>query len=383
MLSRAAPSAFAVALAGCLVLTAGMGIARFAYTPLLPRMQAAFGWTVAQAGDVASANFAGYVLGALLAAGFAQRPDRDRWLLAGLLASAVTTAAGAFVVSWPGWLALRFVAGLCSAICLVVGSAMVMAHVAARDRTDLGALHFAGVGVGIVVSVGVIELAKLATFTVHGQWGALGLAAALLALAAWTTLRHVSAGPGTAAEVAARAPLPPKLRMLVVAYGLFGFGYVVTATFIVAMARRLDTGALLEPFTWAVVGLAAAPSVYAWQRVERRLGMLRTLRLAYAIEALGVLVAGAAASPRGVILGGALLGVTFMGITALGLRAAREAAGPQGNRILGLMSAAFGFGQLLGPAISGRLAQASGGFLLPSAFAALLLGVGLVLLRGD
>lgn len=377
-------SPFAAALAGCLVLTAAMGIGRFAYTPMLPAMREAFGWSVAQAGDVGSANFMGYVVGALVATRLAQRHDRTRWLFAALALTALTTGAGAFTTGWIPWLALRFASGIASALCLVIASAVVMANLASRGRAELGALHFGGVGAGIVISVATIETARAASLAVGNRWGCLGVVAAALGAAAWPSLRRMSDVPVTATLAPARHGRPPLARMarlLVVSYGLFGFGYVVTATFIVAMARDLDRGIWLEPVTWAVVGMLAAPSVFAWQAIVRRLGMITTLRVAYSLEAAGVLIAGCASTPAFVVLGGAMLGATFMGITALGLGAAREAAGQNGDRIIGWMSASFGIGQLLGPAVAGRMASATGSFAAPSVVAALLLVVGLGLLR--
>jgi hypothetical protein len=167
-----------------------------------------------------------------------------------------------------------------------------------------------------------------------------------------------------------------------VAYGLFGFGYVVTVTFIVAMARRLDHADLVEPLTWIVFGLIAAPSVMAWQRLALRLGIFPALRLAYGVEALGVLLAGFAPGHVALVTGGALLGGTFMGITALGLIAARQIAEGHQDRSIGGMTASFGLGQLLGPAVAGRLAQMTQGFEVPSLVVVSLLLGGIVLLRG-
>ncbi len=96
--SARAPTA---ALAGALVMAAAVGIGRFAYTPLLPPMRDALGWSVAQAGDMASANFLGYLVGALIASALTPRAERRRWLCAGMLLSVVTTSAGAVVVSFP------------------------------------------------------------------------------------------------------------------------------------------------------------------------------------------------------------------------------------------------------------------------------------------
>jgi predicted MFS family arabinose efflux permease len=376
-----------MALAGALVMAAGVGIGRFCYTPLLPAMQTTLGWTVAQAGDVASANFLGYMLGALAAAALAQGAVRWRWLVAGMLLSAVTTTVGGVTEGFPAWLGLRFCSGVASAFCLVLSTAMVTELLVSQARTPLGALHFSGVGGGIVVSVGVIELARRLGLSVFGQWMTLGLVCMALFAGAWRLLRLLPKPPaahdsGVSRAVSGPLPAPRVLLKLITAYGLFGFGYIVTATFIVAMARRLEAATLVEPLTWVVFGVLAAPSVLVWQRLAGRLGVLPALRLAYGVEAAGVLLAGCAAGPVAVLVGGALLGGTFVGITALGLSAARHIAGRHQDRIIGWMTASFGLGQLLGPAVAGRLAQMTQGFAVPSLVAAVLLLAGIALLRG-
>ncbi|MCZ7564473.1 MAG: MFS transporter [Burkholderiales bacterium] len=218
--------------------------------------------------------------------------------------------------------------------------------------------------------------------------GALGLGAALLLGAAWRVMGRLplrthahAAAPASRAE-ALSAPAQGAMRRLIVAYGLFGFGYVVTATFIVAIARKLEHAAIVEPVTWIVVGSCAAVSVVVWQRIAQRFGLLPALRLAYAVEAAGVLLAGVTTGPVAVVIGGGLLGGTFVGITALGLAAARQRGGANQGRAMGLLTASFGLGQLLGPAVAGRIAEATGGFAAPSALAAALLVIGIFLLRG-
>ena len=378
------PQALTVAIAGTLLLAAAMGVGRFAYTPLLPPLREALDWSLATAGDVASANFLGYLLGALLAAPFAQRSTRARWLLAGMVGSALTTALGAVGESVTAWLLIRLLSGVASAFCLVLGTATIVEYLVDRKRPGLVALHFAGVGVGIVLSVAVIEGVRASGGSVHAQWAGLGVITTLLLAWSWWVLRSLPV-EAHANVAAGQETVPPtthgELVRLVIAYGLFGFGYVVTATFIVAMARGLDHAALVEPLTWAVVGLLAAPSVALWQHLARRSGIFTALRVAFAVEAVGVLLAGYGSGALALLVGGALLGGTFMGITAMGLSAARGIAGRYPGRIIGWMTAAFGLGQLIGPAVAGRLAEVSQGFGLPSLVAAVLLVIALLLLQ--
>lgn len=376
-----------VALAGTLLMAAAVGIGRFAYTPLLPPMQETLGWSVSQAGDIASANFLGYMVGALVASNLVQRPERRLWLFVGMALSVVTTAAGAAIVAFPFWMGIRFCSGVASAFCLVLGTAIVIEFLVSHSRAQLGALHFSGVGGGIVASVLVIELARGTEFSVFGQWGALGIISLVLFAGAWLMLRTLpnrcgEDRSGVSHDSNGQASTTRLLKKLIAAYGLFGFGYVVTATFIVAMARRLDHAALVEPLTWIVVGLFAAPSVLVWQRLAQRLGIFQALRLAYGVEVAGVLLAGFGSGHIVLVMGGALLGGTFMGITTLGLSAARQVAASNQDRVIGWMTASFGLGQLLGPAIAGRLAQMTQGFEAPSIVAASLLLGGIFLLWG-
>ena len=108
-----------VALAGALVIAASMGIGRFAYTPLLPGLLETLDWSVARAGDVASANFFGYLLGAMASTLLVHRPQRHQALLYGLLFSALSTLACALSDSYMFWLLIRFVSGFASAFAMI------------------------------------------------------------------------------------------------------------------------------------------------------------------------------------------------------------------------------------------------------------------------
>lgn len=160
---------------------------------------------------------------------------------------------------------------------------------------------------------------------------------------------------------------------LVIAYGLFGFGYVITATFLVAIVRAESELAALEGVVWVAFGVVAAPSVALWNRFGQRLGVARAFALACIVEAIGVLASVLWMSKAGAIAGAVLLGGTFMGLTALGLVAARALGGGDGRRNLGLMTAAFGLGQIIGPAFAGYVYDYTGSFVAPSIAAAVVL----------
>ena len=349
-----------LALGGLLTMAAGIGVGRFVYTPILPPMVEALQLSKSQAGLIASANFVGYLTGALLAA--VHLPGSRRgWLLAALALNALCLAAMGLATSLPLFLLLRLGAGIASAFALIFSSALVLDRLARAGRSGLSAVHFAGVGIGIAVSAALVAtLADWRTmwFASAALSGVAGLAVAALVPAEET------AAQATTSPAAAR--LTPRFVAVLAAYGLFGFGYVITATFIVAMVRGSAEIAALEPYIWMIVGLAAAPSVALWGSLARRLGILAGFALAALVEAAGVAASVLWLTPASIVVAAIFLGGTFMGLTALGLIAAREAGDGDPRRRIALMTAVFSAGQIVGPVFAGYLYDRSGSLAAPS-----------------
>jgi predicted MFS family arabinose efflux permease len=373
------PSPVATALGGLIAMAVGLGVGRFVYTPILPPMLAALGLSKSTAGLIASANFAGYLAGALGATRATLPGSRRRWLLGALLASAATTAAMGLTRSVAAFLALRFLGGVASALALILASALVLDRLAEAGRPGLMALHFAGVGCGIAVSAALVatQLAEGASWA--AMWLASG-AVSLLGLVAVALLVPAGHEPVVVSYAAGGGARDPRQRRITLAYGLFGFGYVITATFLVAIVRATPAIRPLEPVIWVVVGLAAAPSVLFWSRLSQRIGIPAAFAIAALAEAVGVLASVVWPSVVGICLAALLVGGTFMGLTALGLVRGRELA--QGEmahgrtvvrdprRVMAAMTGAFGVGQIIGPTLAGVLSDALGGFSVPSVLAA-------------
>lgn len=339
-------------------LAVAMGIGRFVYTPILPAMTQALRLDHAMAGWIASANFLGYLLGAFWASFLMRRANLA--MFGGLLASAVTTGTMGLVSSATMFLVLRFLGGAASALVLVCGSAIILDKLQEKSRSELSALHFAGVGLGIALS------AVLVT-ALSGQgadWRQLWLASGALSLMAAVALFFMLPR-GETSDSSVQVAKPPStsdsraITALLWGYGLFGFGYVITATFLVVQVRQ--TAPSVEPWVWLIVGLTALPSVAAWTWVGAHFGLLRSYAAASALEAVGVAISVLMPTVAGGLIAAALLGGTFVGLTALGLRAAREhAANPE--RMIAWMTAAFGLGQIIGPIYAGQLAAHTGNF---------------------
>lgn len=372
-------SAISIATGGLLAIAAAIGVGRFVYTPILPPMIEALGLSKTQAGLIASANFLGYLIGALLAAMPTLPGSRHLWLICALTVSALTTGAMGLFETMPAFLVLRFVGGAASAFVLIIASTVVLERLAMAGRSGLSALHFAGVGSGIAMSAALVAAMVL----LGNDWRALWLASGATSLLA---LLAVAIMPDRAPIP---APLPARgrddaggasLRRLIIAYGLFGFGYIITTTFLVTIVRTTPVIRGLEPVIWIVFGLAAAPSVALWAWIARRFSISAAFALACLIEAAGVLASVAWQTAIGMLVAAILVGGTFMGITALGLIRARALVTGEPRRALALMTGAFGLGQIVGPAFAGTLSDNLGSFTVPSiaAAGALLLAAALV-----
>jgi predicted MFS family arabinose efflux permease len=346
-------------LGGLLAMAAALGIGRFVYTPILHVMLDALGWTKVDAGLVASANFLGYLIGAILAAGKIFSANPRRWLLAALLVSAVTTAAMAAPSQMHAFIALRLLGGMASAFVIVSASTLVLERLSAAGHGDLAAVHFAGVGVGVMVSAAAVA----ALIALGGGWRSLWAVTGLLAFVAVPLVAAVIPAAMKSRPVerpAQRTGAKPRLAGIIVAYGLFGFGYVITATFLVAIVRETAEIRPLEPWIWVLFGFAAVPSVPVWQRLGRRIGLARAYALACLVEAIGVAASVEWTTIAGACLSAVLLGGTFMGLTALGLMCARAASGDRPHRAIALATASFGAGQMIGPTLAGVLSEYSG-----------------------
>ncbi len=365
-------SPFRFAIGGMIALAVAMGIGRFVYTPILPGMMHELRLTASDAGLIASANYLGYLVGAFAAAGgWASRRERPI-MLAALAASALLAALMAAGEGMALFLAVRFLAGVASAFVMVFLSTIVFSQLAAAGRGDLQAVHFAGVALGISISAlmtGALVLADSAWFA-GWIWAAVLSAAGFVVAAVL-----IDRGPVVHGAAVREPPLPKSgaLTRVILAYGMFGFGYIVTATFLVAIVRAGEGGRMFESAVWLATGLAGIPSVYLWGRLGRRIGLTATFAVGCVVEAIGVAASVGLGGYAGPLVGGMLLGGTFIANTAIGLQIGRLLAPAAPRRALALMTVSFGTGQILGPLVAGFLADRTGSYLLASLVAAAVL----------
>lgn len=368
----ASTSPLRLAFGGMIAMAVAMGIGRFVYTPILPGMMEGLGLSASDAGLIASSNYLGYLIGAIVASGAWGQGLERPVMLVGLGGSAVLAALMGLTDSMAAFLVIRFLAGVSSALLMIFLSTIVFSHLAAAGRDDLQAMHFGGVGLGIAVS----SLMTGALVLANAEWQASWLwAGGISAIGFVATLLLVNRGPVAAGPAKPEPSLPKsmRLRRVIVSYGLFGFGYVITATFLVAIVRQGEGGRLFESAVWLATGLAGLISVWLWNFSVRRIGLARTFAIGCLVEAVGVAASVGIGGYSGPLIAAILLGGTFIAVTAQGLQAARRLAQEAPRRALALMTASFGTGQIIGPIIAGYLADRAGNFVSGSVLAVVML----------
>ena len=358
-------------MAGAVALAVAMGIGRFAFTPLLPMMLHDGVIDLPSASWLASANYLGYLAGALLCTfqpwiwARAPRlpPVQAPWLVrAGLVATGVLTLGMA--LPWPAaWPLLRFAAGVASALVFVYASGWVLSQMARLQAPAMAGVMYTGPGAGIVVS------GLFASVMVQWQWHAVnawlvfGVLAFVLSALVWRSFgRGETARPAAAASAAAAGEPHGALEVgfLCVAYGIAGFGYIVTATFLPVIARAALPGSPWLDLFWPIFGFG----VFCGALIASRLRVSADLRLllagSYAIQAAGIAVGVWSPSLAGFAIGSLMLGLPFTAITFFAMQEVRRLRPALAASFMGLATAMYGIGQIVGPPLVALLLRHSG-----------------------
>lgn len=361
------PTAAAAVWTGLAGLAVAMGIGRFAFTPLLPLMQHDAGLSLVQGGWLATANYLGYLAGAVICIASPPAPARViRW---GLVSIALFTIGMGLTYEVWLWLALRFVAGAASAFVLIGVSAWVMPVLARLHQAARSGEVFAGVGVGICLAVLVGLVAGITAVGSQATWIGLGAIAASFALALWRPLSHDRDDASSMAGTA-RAPLTRQAWIAALCYGAFGYGYIIPATFLPALAHEVIRSPAVFGWVWPVFGAAAAISTVLAMRLLPALSSRRLWAYAQLVLALGVVAPVFAINLTALLFAALCVGGTFMVITMAGIQEAQRVGGAQPARAMALNTTAFALGQIAGPL---TVSLFNGGLKLPSVLAALAL----------
>lgn len=348
-----------------------MGIGRFAYTALLPQMHEEGLLTYSGGALLAGANYVGYLAGALWAA-FSRSANPVQRLVGGLILSVVTTLAMGFDLGFALWCAVRFIAGIASALVYVYATGIVLRRLMAVGAPGWSTLHFMGVGSGITVSALIAQtMLDGHGHAANGWWwlSAIALAAALCAAGGLIPVGRSALSATETAALQAHAATSRPFGWLTASYGLAGFGYIVNMTFMPVMLRG-NSGTSAAALTgWLVVGIAAIPATALWIRMALRRGTYQTLIACTLVQAIGVALPVLVPGVTAALIGAALLGGTFMGIAGLAQWLARMPDPQDSARRIAYLTVFYGVGQIAGPLLVAALGRGSD-FTLPVLLAA-------------
>jgi len=370
-----------IAVAGLVALAVAMGIGRFAFTPILPMMLSDRVVDLHGASWLASANYIGYLSGA---AALTLQPmlwkrlgwravDPPTLVRVGLVATGVLTLAMALPLDWT-WPTLRFAAGLASALVFVYSSGWCLARLASLGRASLGGLMFAGPGAGIVAS-GLLahELVGLRR-TAADAWLVFGIAACVLTAFVWRTFRTSASASSASAAPAASAPTPSpspaplpvehgrvEVATLAFAYGLSGFGYIVTATFLPVIARAaLPADSPWLDLFWPIFGAGVIVGALLATRVRVSGDLRLVIAAAYVLQAIAIAIGVGVPTAAGFAIGSLLLGLPFTAITYFALQEVRRLRPAHVAATTGLVTVLWSIGQAAGPPMVAALLRGAG-----------------------
>jgi MFS family permease len=348
---------YRIVVQGASAMAAAMGVGRFAYTPILPLMHAQAGLSPQLGSALATANYAGYLAGALAGIAVPALTRSKIILRVSLVLVTVTLALMPATHAGPAWVTLRLVAGAASALVFVIAAGTLISTL--RQHADhLTGWGFGGVGAGIALS-GLLVLALPGTGTWRQAWWLVAALSLALTIPAWhlptdTAERAArparpvpSASPGATHGTAARRARrwPPGFAALLTSYGLEGVGYIIAGTFLVvaidqSAARWVGTSA------WVLAGLAALPSAALWSGLARRWSRPTLLTAALALQAVGIALPALVGGVGPALLSAVLFGATFLGIATLALAIGAQTGTP---RAVAILTAAYSAGQIAGP----------------------------------
>ena len=354
---------FKVLGAGIFSLLLALGVARFSYTPMLPLMQAQAGLGMDTAGFLAAVNYLGYFGGALLASRINSLVMKDRLYRIGMVVAVLSTLMMGITTDPAIWLLSRFMAGLSSAAGMLMGSALILNWLIRHNhRSELG-IHFSGVGLGIAGCSALVMLTT-ASWSWHEQWLIFTGIACVLIIPALAWLPAPDPTPFTRSG-AAMVDAPPSLlylKLFMAAYFCAGIGYVVSATFIVAIINQLPGLAGKGNWAFMAIGIAAAPACINWDLIARRTGEVNALILAALLQVVGIVLPVFVQSLWAAIFSALLFGGTFIGMVSLVLTMAGKFYPTRPAKMMGKMTIAYGIAQIIGPAITGWLGKLSGSY---------------------
>ena len=352
---------FSIILAGIISIFIGVGVARFAFTSLLPAMLDGF-LSITDAGILASLNFSGYLGGAIFSIFIKDINAKVRYFRLGLILSVATTFILATSTSELAWIVSRVVAGFGSAMVLIVGGAIVMVKLNYEDKTKAMGIHFSGIGFAIVLSE-LISQFVLRDADFASAWLVLSISAFIASFYSWYILSFDKLIKQDALKhKLTLSTFSPFVILLILAYFTEGVGFVVQGTFLPDIINSLKGLEGYGSLAWLVVGIAGIPSSIIWMRLAHSYGSLNIIIVAMSLQVVGILIPALSSNIYFVLFSGALYGSTFIGLVALFMHLGGKLSPKNPVVLMGAMTAVYGIGQVSAPLYSVALVESFGDY---------------------
>lgn len=353
-----------------------LGLARFAYALVLPPMRADLGWSYTTAGAMNTLNAAGYLVGALALPRALTQLDARTLFLGGCVGTVITLALHGLVTGDAALYGLRFLSGVTSAATFATGGLLAARCAGAHPGRVLG-IYYGGTGAGIVVSALLVPplAAREVAHAWQGAWWALAAAALLSTLVAAAATKSLVAPP---APDARRVPVRwSSFGLGLAGYFAFGLGYIGYMTFIVTLLREQRVPPAQITAFYVLLGLAVVASSWLWAGLLQRFRGGEPLALLNGLLAVATLLPVLSTHPLAVFVSGALFGAVFLSVVASTTAFVRHnlppAAWPSG---IAAYTIVFAAGQIVGPTLTGWIADGPGGLLRGLAWSAAALAAG-------
>ncbi len=347
-------------LTGIVALTIAVGIGRFSYTPILPYMISELNLSTTEAGLIASANYLGYLLGSLIPI-FPQFPKNIRSLfIYSIFITIISLFAMGLTNTFEIFIIIRFIHGIFSAFVLILGTSLIVSHIQTKGKLFLGTAHFSGVGLGMSLSAIVVSYLGFLNFKWNELWFCIGVLALILSyqIIRFTPLQKEE----VQYKLKSKNQINLGFSLIIISYGLYGFGYVAFGTFISTMSRLTPGIENTEPYVWFLVGITGIPSVFFWNWFGSKIGNDIGLFLANLILGLGVLFSVLINNQFGIFLSCVLFGLSFIPITSMCLLEGQKRFSGSFIASTAILTFSFSIGQMIGPYFTGILTDYYGSF---------------------
>lgn len=369
---------------GMICLFIVMAIGRFAYTPIMPFMQQTGHMDNQSAGLLATINYLGYLIGAIIPIWivvFSKVTDLKVYLLINIVSTILMGLFDNFTL----WIIFRLIAGITSGTVFVLASNVALEALRAANKGRISGMLYSGVGLGIFTSSIFIFL-----FTTENNWKItwilLGVFALVMGSFVFFGMRQNSNVENETQTLNEKED-KPKVKLnkkfiwgFSIAYFCEGAGYIITGTFLVAIVKSIPEFADYAALSWMFVGLGAIPSTILWSMMAEKLGYSKATNLAFILQIIAVILPVFSESMTSLVISSILFGATFLGLTTLFMSKAQTLMFQSNSKInlVASLTVIYSLGQMIAPALSGVLIGESGNYNAALIFASIILCVGLL-----